>query len=457
MDTGAIASVEFLESHHRNVRLDPEWIPEPTDDSFQEDAISTAKPDRTAFPKVTIDDIRRAREVLTKTITRTPLKRCPNALEIPGTEVYLKFENEQLTGSFKIRGAMNKMASLTAAERERGVVASSAGNHAQGVAYGARVFGVKAHIVMPLTTPIVKLNATKSYGAEVILHGDFYDEAYAFAKELEREKGYLFVHPFQDPHIIAGQGTIGLEILEDLAEVDSLVIPIGGGGLISGVASAAKALKPSIKIIGVVSNQAAGMMYLYSGESEPAAKKKISTIAEGIAIKNPSPLMYTTYISPLVDQIVSVDDNEIAQAIVFLLEKGKTVVEGSGAAGFAAVMSRGAELGLGKKTCVVLCGGNIDLNVMAKVIERGLRREHRLARMAVVVDDMPGNLNRITSVMAEKRANVLEVYHDRVSPELGLRETRIDLLVETSSDEHIAEIQAGLKAQGFKIVSLAST
>jgi threonine dehydratase len=390
--------------------------------------------------------------VIAKTITRTPVKACPPAFELPGTEVYFKFENEQLTGSFKIRGAMNKMASLTPAEREKGVVASSAGNHAQGVAYGAKVFGVKAHIVMPITAPIVKLNATKSYGANVIQHGDYYDEAFAYAKELERDKGYLFVHPYQDPHIIAGQGTIGLEILEDLPELDSIVVPIGGGGLISGIATAAKALKPSIRIIGVVSNQAAGMMYLYKGESEPVQKRKISTIAEGIAVKNPSPLMYTTYISPLVDEIAVVDDNDIAQAIVFLLEKGKTVTEGSGAAGFAAVMARGSELNLGKKTCVILCGGNIDLNVMAKVIERGLRREHRLARLTVIVDDMPGNLNRITAVMAENRANILEVYHDRVSPELGLRETRIDLLVETSSDEHIAQIQASLKAQGFKVI-----
>jgi threonine dehydratase len=390
--------------------------------------------------------------VIAKTITRTPVKPCPKSFEIPGTELFFKYENEQLTGSFKIRGAMNKMASLSPTEREKGVVASSAGNHAQGVAYGAKVFGVKANIVMPVTAPIVKINATKSYGANVILHGDYYDEAFAHAKELEREKGFVFVHPYQDPHIIAGQGTIGLEVLEDLPDLDSIVVPIGGGGLISGIATAAKTLKPSIRIIGVVSNQAAAMMYLYKGESEPAQKRKISTIAEGIAVKNPSPLMLTTYISPLVDEIISVDDNDIAQAMVFLLEKGKTVTEGSGAAGFAAVMAKSAEMDLGKKSCVILCGGNIDLNVMAKVIERGLRREHRLARLTVVVDDMPGNLNRITSVMAEKRANVLEVYHDRVSPELGLRETRIDLLVETSSDEHIGEIQSALKAQGFKLV-----
>ena len=378
------------------------------------------------------------------------MRPAPRALQIPGTEIFFKHENEQVTGSFKIRGALNKMNSLTEEERKRGVVASSAGNHAQGVAYGAKAIGVKANIVMPVTSPIVKVNATRSYGAQVILHGDFYDEAYAHAKELEKDKGYVFVHPFQDPYVIAGQGTLGLEILEDLPDLDSVVIPIGGGGLISGCAVALKSLKPSIKIIGVVSNQAPGMMHLYRGESEPAQKKRISTIAEGIAVKSPSPLIYANYISKYVDEIVAVDDNEVAQAIVFLLEKGKSVAEGAGAAGLAAVMSK--QLDLGKKSCVVLCGGNIDLNVMAKVIERGLRQEHRLARMAVLCDDLPGNLYRITQVMAENRANILEVYHDRVSPELGLRETRIDLLVETTSDEHISTIQEALKGQGFKII-----
>ena len=401
------------------------------------------------FRSITIDDVRKAQSFLKGQIVRTPVKPCPSAFAIPGTELFFKFENEQLTGSFKIRGALNKMNSLNSEERKRGVIASSAGNHAQGVAYSAKLAGVKAHIVMPVTSPIVKINATKAYGAEVILHGEFYDEAYTYAKELEKQKGYIFIPPFEDPMIIAGQGTIGLELFEDLADLDSVVVPIGGGGLISGIALAVKTLKPSIRVIGVVSNQAPGMKHLFQHDQEPVRKKRIATIAEGIAVKSPSPKMYDTYISKLVDEIVEVDDNEIAQAIVFLLEKGKTVTEGSGAAGFAAVMRGG--LNLGKKSCVILCGGNIDMNVMAKVIERGLRREHRLARLTVVCDDLPGNLNRITNVMAEERANILEVIHDRVSPELGIRETRIDLLVETSSDEHIQSIQNALKAQGFKI------
>lgn len=404
------------------------------------------------FRTISIEDVRKAAAFLKGKVVQTSIRRCPAGFEPPGTEIFLKCENEQATGSFKIRGALNKMSVLTPEQKEKGVVASSAGNHAQGVALAAKAMGVAAHIVMPVTTPIVKINATRSYGAEVILEGDIYDDAYAKATTLEREKGYTFIHPYQDPDVIAGQGTIGLEIMEAMPDLDSIVIPIGGGGMMSGIATVAKALKPDIKIIGVVSNQAPGMMHLFAGEKEPApTRKRISTIAEGIAIKSPSALMFSTYISRLVDQIVAVDDNEIAQAIVFLLEKGKTVTEGAGAAGFAAVMgNKGLELG--KKSCVILCGGNIDLNVMAKVIERGLRQESRLARLAVVCDDLPGTLNRLTTVLAEHRANILEVYHDRVSPELGIRETRIDLLVETSSHEHLETIQKALKASDFKIV-----
>lgn len=409
--------------------------------------------DKKKFPAIKLEDIERARLFLRDKVERTGVRRCPPGLDLGTTELWLKLENEQLTGSFKVRGALNKMNSLTAEERKLGVVASSAGNHAQGVALAAKSLGVSAQIVMPVTTPIVKVNATRSHGAEVILHGEVYDEAYAYAKELERDKGLVFVHPYQDPEVIAGQGTIGLEILEDIQDLDSVVVPIGGGGVISGIAIALKAKKPAIRILGVVSNQASGMMHLFRGESEPAADKKrrVATIAEGIAVKSPSALMFSTYISPLVDQVVEVDDNEIAQAIVFLLEKGKTVTEGAGAAGLAAVMAK-KDLNLGKKSCVVLTGGNIDLNVMAKVIERGLRREHRLARLAVVCEDLPGTLNRLTHVMADERANILEVYHDRVSPELGLRETRIDLLVETASNKHIDKIQESLKSFGFKVI-----
>lgn len=410
----------------------------------------------------TIESIRRAATFLKGKIERTRVGHCPRSLEIPGTDLYFKFENEQLTGSFKIRGALNKMSLLSEDERKRGVIASSAGNHAQGVAYGAKIFGVQAHIVMPVTTPIVKINATKSYGANVILHGEIYDEAFTYAKQLEKEKGYVFVHPYQDDDVIAGQGTIGLEILEDLPDLDSVVVPIGGGGLCSGVATALKALKPSLRVIGVVSNQAPGMLDLFEGKMRPGQVKPspvprrvMATIAEGIAIKVPSPQMFENYISKLVDEVVAVDDVDVARAIVFLLEKAKTVTEGAGAAGVAAVLSglhSEKPLNLGKKSCVILCGGNIDLNVMEKVIERGLREESRLARLSLLCDDLPGTLNRVTSVMAQQRANILEVLHDRVSPELSLRETRIDVLVETGSQEHIRQIREALTAAGFKVL-----
>ncbi len=414
---------------------------------------------------VTIDDIRAARVVIEDRIHRTPLRAAPFTIaRAPeGAEVFLKFENEQLTGSFKIRGALNTMLSLTKEERERGVVASSAGNHAQGVAYGAKVVGAKAHIVMPETAPIVKINATRSHGAEVILHGEVYDDAYAKALELEKEKGWIFVHPYLNSKVIAGQGTIGLEILEDLPNVDTIVVPIGGGGLISGIALAAKAIKPGVKIIGVVSDQAPMMMRMFYGETfeaiqaeknalPPGARvKRVTTIAEGIAVKNASPVIFETHIKQLVDDIVQVNDDEVAAAIVTLLEKAKTVTEGSGAAGLAAVMA--GKVRSSGKIAVVLCGGNIDLNVMSRVIESGLRHDHRLARIAVVVDDLPGNLQRITTVMAEERANVLEVYHDRVSPELSLRETRIDFLVETSSQQQIKTLHQRLREQGFRVLT----
>lgn len=413
---------------------------------------------------VTIEDIRAARTMIQDRVRRTPLRELPFKIkgQPEGTKVHIKLENEQLTGSFKIRGALNTMLALSESDRAKGIVASSAGNHAQGVAYGAKVVGAKAHIVMPATAPIVKINATRSHGAEVILHGEVYDDAYARAQELEKEKGWIFVHPYLNPRVIAGQGTIGLEILEDLPNVDTIVIPIGGGGLVSGVAIAAKALKPSVRIIGVVSDQAPMMKRLFSGESFEALqaekmalengprRKGVTTIAEGIAVKNASPIMFNTHIRRLVDEIVDVNDNEIAAAIVALLEKAKTVTEGSGAAGLAAVMA--GKIPLSGNTAVVLCGGNIDLNVMSRVIESGLRHENRLARIAVVVDDLPGNLHRITAVMASERANVLEVYHDRVSPELGLRETRIDLLVETSNQDQIKVLHQKLKEQGFRLV-----
>ena len=400
--------------------------------------------------KVTIEDIRNAHELLKGHICQTELSHSLSASKLLKSEIFFKFENTQRTGSFKFRGAYNKISNLTAEEKARGVVASSAGNHAQGVALSASLMGVKATIVMPETASISKSSATRAYGANVVLKGEIYDDAFQHAKKLEKEHGYTFVHPYQDPFVIAGQGTIGLEILEKLPDVDTLIVPIGGGGLISGVALAVKTLKPSIRVIGVQSDRSPGMACLYNKQTPTAPPKRIATIADGIAIKNPSPEMYENFISKYVDQVVTVSDDEIAEAIVFLMERTKAVAEGSGAAALAAAMQRG--LNLGKKCCILISGGNIDLNIVSKVIDRGQIIRGRLCELSVIVDDVPGNLSRLTQVIAENKANVLEVRHDRVSQGLSLRETRIDFVLETSSREHVEQIKRAMEAIGAKVI-----
>lgn len=398
--------------------------------------------------KVNLKDIQEAALRIKEVVRKTETDLSPSASEKMGCEVFFKFENEQLTGSFKLRGATNKIASLTDEEKKRGVVASSAGNHAQGVAFSATKAGVKSTIVMPVHAPLIKVSSTKAYGADVVLHGEIYDEAYAKARELEERNKFVFVHPYQDEKIIAGQGTIGLEVFEQIPNLDSIIIPVGGGGLISGIATALKALNPKIKIIGVQSDQAPGMENLFKHKKATSAKR-ISTIADGIAIKNPSQEMYDSFISTLVDEMVTVSDDEISEAIVFLLEKSKSVVEGSGAAGLAALFNR--KLDLGKRTCVLLCGGNIDLNMIAKIIEKGQIRRGRLVELSVVVDDLPGNLLRLTQVIAEHGANILQVHHDRISQGLFLRETRINFVLETRDFNHIEEIKQALLAIGVKL------
>ncbi len=400
--------------------------------------------------KVSFEDILKAREKLKAVIKDTEVEMSHSASEKWGADIYFKYENLQRTGSFKIRGAYNKIASLSEAEKKRGVVASSAGNHAQGVALSGKLAGVKTTIVMPETASLNKISATKGYGAEVILHGEIYDDAYAHARELEKSQGLTFVHPYEDPLVIAGQGTIGLEILEKIPDLDLIAVPIGGGGLISGIAIAIKHLRPKCKIIGVQSAQAPGMNQLFHKQALAPQTKRISTIADGIAIKNPSPLMYENFISKLVDDVVTVSDDEIAEAIVYLLERAKTVTEGSGATAMAAMMNR--KFPLAKKNCILLCGGNIDLNIIAKVIERGQIQRGRLAQISVVVDDLPGNLNRLTKAIADEKANVLEVHHDRVGQGLYLRETRIDFNLETTSREHVKKIKEALRKAGGRIL-----
>lgn len=398
--------------------------------------------------KVALEDIQKAQTALKGFIVPTDLSISTSASQILGSEIYFKYENMQATGSFKIRGALNKILSLTEQQKKMGVIASSAGNHAQGVALSAKRANVKATIVMPKTAPLVKVQATKDYGATVVLYGEIYDEAFEHAKTLQSEHGYTFVHPYQDELVIAGQGTIGLEILAQIPDIDSIVIPIGGGGLISGIATVVKQLNPKCRIIGVQSALAPSMQELFMhGKFEN--KKRSSTIADGIAIKNPSEIMFKSFISSLVDEIVTVTDDEIAEAIVFLMERAKTISEGSGAVGLAAAMHR--KLNLGKKSCILLSGGNIDLNIMARVINLGLIRKGRLAEISVVVDDVPGNLNRMTRAIADLGANVLEVKHDRIFAGLLLRETKIDFMLEIKSQAHADEIRNALIAVGGRM------
>lgn len=399
--------------------------------------------------KVTFEDIQKARETIKDIINHTEMSHSISASKLLNSEVYIKFENTQRTGSFKFRGAYNKISNLSPEEKKRGVVASSAGNHAQGVALSASLAGVKATIVMPENASISKASATRGYGAEVVLQGEIYDEAFEHAKKLEKEHGFTFVHPYQDPFVIAGQGTIGIEILEKVPNLDTVIVPIGGGGLISGISLAVKSINPKCRVIGVQSDRFPGMSNLY--KREPLSQvTRAATIADGIAIKKPSPEIYESFISKYVDEVVTVTDDEIAEAIVFLMERAKTVAEGAGAAAMAAAMSR--SLNLGKRCCIIVCGGNIDLNIVAKIIDRGQIIRGRLCELSVIVDDLPGNLSRLTRAIAEEKANILEVRHARVSKGLSLRETRIDFVLETSSIEHVEKIKKALEATGAKFI-----
>lgn len=402
--------------------------------------------------QVKIADIQKSRERLKGIIKETAIDKSFSASRLLGTEVFFKMENEQLTGSFKIRGALSKISSLTPEERARGVVASSAGNHAQGVAYSATKMGVSSKIVMPETAPLIKIDATRGYGAEVVLHGSIYDDAFEQAKLLEAQEKRIFIHPYQDEQIIAGQGTIGIEIFEKLPDLDSVIVPIGGGGLISGIAVALKTLKPDIKIFGVQSELVPTMSQMFHGQPvvEPPPRRRV-TIADGIAVKKASPIMHDSFIKKYVDDIVTVTDDQIAEAIFFLIERAKAVVEGSGAASFAAAMQ--GKIPLGKKTCIVLSGGNIDLNLVGKIIDLGLSKKGRLTEISVIVPDTPGLLSQMTAVIAKEKANVLQVHHDRVERGLQLREARIDFLLETTSLEHAERVREALKTiEGIRLV-----
>lgn len=399
--------------------------------------------------KVTIDDIKAARLAIKDSINLTPCDYSKSASKLVGSEVIFKLENSQRTGSFKIRGATNKILSLTTAEKSKGVIACSAGNHAQGVALSSFLHGVKSTIVMPENAPLAKVEATLNYGAEVIIKGQSFDESKEYAYQLGKEKGLVFVHPYEDEKVVAGQGTIGLELVEQISNLESVVVPIGGGGLISGIAVAVKSLNPKIKVIGVQTELYSSMTQLFSKSKTMDPCLATSTLADGIAIKQPSQVMYDDFISKNVDEVVTVNEDQIAEAIVFLLERVKTVVEGSGAVSLAAVLNH--KLPLGQKTCVLVSGGNIDLNIVSAVIQRGQIKRGRLCEMSVIVPDIPGSLSHLTHILAENKANILSVSHDRLKHGLNIKETKIDFVLETIDHNHIVKIQDALRRKGARI------
>ena len=393
---------------------------------------------------VSLADIEAARDVLKDHIANTPCLHSRTLSEITGAEVFLKFENHQFTASFKERGALNKLASLNEDEKKRGVIAASAGNHAQGVSYHATRLEIPSVIVMPIFTPNVKVEMTERHGAKVVLHGENFDEAKAHALALSLEKKFAFVHPYDDEKVIAGQGTIALEMLATHPELDTLCIAIGGGGLISGMAIAAKAIKPSIDIVGVETSRFPSMLAALKGTP---AVFGASTIAEGIAVKEPGKIT-REIVGKLVSDILLVDEGDIEEAIVMLLEIEKTVVEGAGAASLAALMHN-RERFAGKRVGLVLCGGNIDPLTLAEIIKRGMVRSGRLSRLKVEIRDLPGALSRITGIIAEANANIEEVHHQRAFTNLPVQSADVEFVLKTRNAAHVADIVRKLGEAGF--------
>ena len=377
-------------------------------------------------------------------LLRTPCVASRTLSDISGAQVYLKFENLQFTASFKERGACNKLAQLSALEREHGVVAMSAGNHAQGVAYHAQRLGLRAVIVMPRFTPGVKVERTRGFGAEVVLHGDTLEEARSHALTLGAAQQLTFVHPYDDEAIIAGQGTVGLEMLQDVPQLDTLVVAVGGGGLIAGMAVAARAIKPGIEIIGVQTTRFPAMFNAIKGTHHPQGR---SSIAEGIAVGQPGRITQPI-IERCVDDMLLVDEGDIEQAIVMLLEVEKTLVEGAGAAGLAALLKYPDRF-KGRNVGLVLCGGNIDPLLLSVIIERGMVLAGRLARLRVSARDVPGSLARITATVAQAGANIDEVHHQRAFTTLSAQNVEVELVLQTRGREHIAAVLAALVEAGF--------
>lgn len=395
---------------------------------------------------LTLDKIFLAGNVLKNVARKTDLIIAPNLS--PDCEVYLKTENLQRTGSFKLRGAYFKMANLTEEEKSRGVVACSAGNHAQGVALAAKSFGIKATIFLPGTAPISKIEATRKYGAEIRLADGVYDDAYNEALAFRDETGAIFIHPFDDEDVIAGQGTIALELIEQLPEVDAIVVPVGGGGLIAGLAFTMKTMRPSCKIYGVQASGAASMRDSFCSGS-CCCLDKVSTFADGIAVKKPGELTYDL-VSRYVDDIVTVSDDEIATAILALMEQQKLVAEGAGAVAVAAIMFNKLPV-KGKKVCALVSGGNIDVNILSRVINRGLQTTGRLTNLTIELVDKPGQLKTVSAIIAELGANVIRVQYTPGGENMDINGCYLKISMETKNREHLEEIREALRSQGFKL------
>lgn len=400
---------------------------------------------------ITLNNIKEAKKTLEGVINKTPLTYAPILSQNSNSNIYLKKENLQLTGSFKLRGAYNKLNSLDKEELIKGVVAASAGNHAQGLAYSALKLGCKATIFMPEATPLTKVSGVQSYGATVVLKGENYDEAFQAATAFSKENKQTFIHPFADDKVIEGQGTIALDILEEINDFNTLVVPIGGGGLISGIAIAAKALNPNIKIIGVVASGARAMKESFESHL-PIDSIAVKTIADGIAVRDVTPKMLD-YILEYVDEIIEVEDKEIANAVLFLLEKHKLVVEGAGAVAVASIMHNKIDCE-GLKTCAIVSGGNIDVTMLSQIIEKGLLKSNRKLNLLVTLSDKPGSLMHLTDIFKSCDANIVQIDYDRNSIKLEFGEAHVTIALETKGEEHQKTIREKLKQNSYRFKQL---
>jgi len=395
---------------------------------------------------IQLSDVQAALARIRSDIRVSPCTHSETFSGVTKSEIFLKLDNQQRTGAFKERGALNKLLTLTAEERSRGVIAASAGNHAQGVSYHAGRHGIRARIVMPLPTPLTKVSATRAYGAEVVLHGANYDEAYDKALEQSRDESLTMIHAFDDNAVIAGQGTLGLEILGQHPNIEAIVSPIGGGGLIGGIACAVKETNPSVKVFGVQPARIPSMKVAVEA-GKPVTLNSAKTIADGIAVRRAGERTLPL-VQKYVDDIVTVEEEEIANAILLLLEREKTLAEGAGAAAIAAVLNHKLKLE-GKRVAVLVCGGNIDVTLLSRIIERGLVKDGRLVRLRVHLPDYPGALYRLTGILADHRANIVETAYDRAYHGVNLGDTAIDITMETRGPDHIAELIGALTSAGY--------